>query len=390
MWKSRIAYIGLILLSGVLLFFCAKPFFFCLGIGLVLLAGILWGCLRRDAGAIRVTMEVAHGGQTGRELPLRFRVDHPEKLLATGAVIIELQIRNAMFHTIEKRRFLLPMEDGKEYYEVLWPVERCGELRFHCESVRVRDMLRLFLLSARPFPELSTICHPVRMEIQTETAPNIVGISWDEGFIQNRKGNDPSEMFDIREYVPGDDIRAIHWKLSSKTEELILRQASDPSHYDVAILPDFGIHQWGKPMTAEEGCAAVAMGAAIGEQLVERGLTFCLVIPTDSGLQIREVHDERQLQQALAAWLSLRIQENAGNGIQFFRMQHLEERFTRLIILSAGKYEQDMKGMESRIGITILNAISGMETVRNDESENCIITEFPAEQKPGCIYRVTC
>lgn len=390
MWKNRAAYIGLILLLSVLLFFSAKPFFFCVGIGLILLAGLIFFCLRRDARTIQVTMETPHGGKAGEELPLRFRVEQSGKLLATGAVLVELQIHNVMFHTVEKKRFLIPMEDGKEYYEIMWQIRQCGEVRFHCEGIHVRDMLRLFLFSAKAFPDLCTVCYPVPMEVQMETAGDIVGISREEGFVQNRKGSDPSEMFDIREYAPGDDIRAIHWKLSSKTDELILREASDPSHYDVAVLPDFGKNQWGKVLNEEESCGAVALGAALGEQLTARGYTFCMVIPTNSGLQIREVHNERQLRQVLAAWMGYRIQENAGNGVQFFRMQHLEERFTRLVILSAGRYEQDLKGLESRIGVTILNIVQGLETVRNEKSGNCIITEIPVKQKPGCVYRITC
>lgn len=390
MWKNRAAYIGLILLSGILLFFSAKPFFFCVSVGLVLLAGILVLCLKRDAKTIRVTLELPSGGQVGRELPLRFRVEGAEKLLATGAVLIELQIRNSMFHKIEKKRFLIPMEDGKQYYEVMWPVRECGELRFHCESIGVRDMLRLFVLPAKAFPELCTVCYPVRMDVQTETARDIVGTSRDEGFLQNRKGSDPSEMFDIREYVPGDDVRSIHWKLSSKTDELILREASEPSHYDVAILPDFGRTAWGEPLNEEEGCGAVAVGVALGEQLLQRGFSFCMVIPADNGLQVKEVHNERQLHQVLAAWMGFRIQENAGNGLEFFRIQHLEEQFTRLVILSAGRYGQNLKGLESRMGVTILNMVKDLDMIRNEESGNCIITEFPARQQPGCTYRVIC
>ena len=65
------------------------------------------------------------------------------------------------------------------------------------------------------------------MDIRVELDKNMTGASQEEGMIQNRKGNDPSEIFDIREYVPGDDIRSIHWKLSSKTDTLILKEASN-------------------------------------------------------------------------------------------------------------------------------------------------------------------
>ena len=390
MWKNRTTYIGLILLSAILLFFTAKPFFFLLLLGLFLLAGILYFCLFRDTKKIRISLELQHGGQEGKALPLCFRIEYPGRLSAAGAILVELQIRNVMFHTIDKKRFLIPLEDKKTVYEVDWPVKCCGEIRFHCEQIQVRDVLRLFAIKGTPFPELSTVCYPMRMEVCAEASRTITGISRQEGAVQNRKGSDPSEMFDIREYVPGDDIRSIHWKLSSKTEELILRQASEPSHYDVAMLPDFGRKQWGDTLHEEEGSAAIALGTALAEQLLEQGYAFCMVIPTDSGLQIREVRNERQFRQVLAAWLGFRIQENAGNGLQFFGMQHLEEQFTRLVILSAGKYEQELKGMEDRIGITILNVMEDLDAVRREESGNCMIEEFPARQKAGCTYRITC
>lgn len=390
MWKNRTTYVGLILLSVILLYFSANSFFLLWLVGLFLLAIALLLCLRRDTVKLRVVMELRHGGQAGKSMPLRFRLEYSGRLIATGSVLVELQIRNVMFHTIEKKRFLIPLENEETVYELDWPVKNCGEIRFHCEKIQVRDVLRLFALNIPSFEDLSMVCYPAPMEVQAEISGSNFGISREEGMTLNRKGNDPSEMFDIREYVPGDDIRSIHWKLSSKTEELILRQASEPSHYDVAIMPDFGRDQWGAPMLDVEADAAIALGTALAEQLVAQGYVFCMIIPTNSGLQVREIRSERQFRQVLAAWMGFQIQENAGNGLQFFRMQHLEEQFTRLVILSAGRYHQDLRGMEERIGITILNAIEDLEEIHREESGNCMIAEFPTGQTAGGTYRVTC
>ncbi len=390
MWKNRTTYIGLILLSVILLYFSAKPFFLLWLIGLFLLAIALLSCLRRDTGKIRVAMELRHGGQAGKSLPLCFRLEYSGRLTATGSVLVELQIRNVMFDTIEKKRLLIPLENGKNFYELEWQVQNCGEILFQCEKIQIRDVLRLFALNISPFEEMRMVCYPAAMDVQAEISGSVSGISREEGMTLNRKGNDSSEMFDIRDYVPGDDIRSIHWKLSSKTGELILRQASEPSHYDVAILPDFGRNQWGTALRDAEGSAAVALGTALAEQLVEQGYAFCMIIPTNSGLQVREVRSERQFRQVLAAWMGFQIQKNAGNGLQFFRMQHLEEQFTRLVILSAGKYEQDLKGMEERICITILNVMEDLEEIHREESGNCVIAEFPAAQTAESTYRITC
>ena len=86
-------------------------------------------------------------------------------------------------------------------------------------------------------------------------------------------------------------MRTIHWKLSGKTDQLIVRQPSDPSHYNIALLPDFGrIHQ-GETVSQAELNAAVALSAAIAEQLVLRGVPFCTVLPEKDGVRLYEIRN---------------------------------------------------------------------------------------------------
>lgn len=49
-----------------------------------------------------------------------------------------------------------------------------------------------------------------------------------EEYSKERGGDDPSEVFQIRNYQPGDKLRSIHWKLSAKTEEMMVREQSLP------------------------------------------------------------------------------------------------------------------------------------------------------------------
>lgn len=45
---------------------------------------------------------------------------------------------------------------------------------------------------------------------------------------KERGGDDPSEIFRIRDYQPGDKLRSIHWKLSAKTGAPMVREQSLP------------------------------------------------------------------------------------------------------------------------------------------------------------------
>lgn len=58
-----------------------------------------------------------------------------------------------------------------------------------------------------------------------------------EHFSEDKPGDDPSEVFDIREYEDGDRIRNIHWKLTSKRDEFMVKEYSLPlGHFGAVIL----------------------------------------------------------------------------------------------------------------------------------------------------------
>lgn len=52
-------------------------------------------------------------------------------------------------------------------------------------------------------------------------------------------GNDNSEIFNIREYVPGDKLQSIHWKLSAKENELIVKEMSQPKACPIVLFLEY-------------------------------------------------------------------------------------------------------------------------------------------------------
>ena len=197
-------------------------------------------------------------------------------------------------------------------------------------------------------------------------------------------------MFDIREYVPGDDIRAVHWKLSSKTDTLILREASDPSHYNLAVLIDLGLEQENEPVSSASLNAAIAYGSGIMEKLVRQRVPFCVVIPTKTGLRVYEIREERDFHQFCAIWYGIPMQRNAGTGFQLFLRERMEQKFTRMLILTAGKYEQNLKGMSQRIGITVIGTTQEERVLHTNLGNRLDIVELPENLESDEQYRIRC
>lgn len=178
--------------------------------------------------------------------------------------------------------------------------------------------------------------------------------------------------------------------MSSKTDQLIIRQAGAPSHYDLVLLPDLGMERDGAAVSLSERNAAIAYGYALGEQLLRLGLGFCLAIPAGSDIELREVRDMRTFRDVVSLWLSLRLPKNVGDAMQIFRMQHLDALFSRMVLLCPGKFDRGRGETGGQMGLTVLSVVTGMNTSRTEFSGGLEIVEVPAEQSGEDICRILC
>ena len=102
------------------------------------------------------------------------------------------------------------------------------------------------------------------------------------------------------------------------------------------------------------------------------------------------MQNERQLRSVMAQWLSTPIPKREGIGIKYFSMQHLEQHFSRLVILSAGEYESNLNGLEKRIGVTIVSAVKGDKVIREHAQKISGITEILMDIDQKKVYQIIC
>ena len=380
-----------VVLLLALFFFSASYLLTLLGVllGLALALSLL---LHRDTRRFSLQLYTAPAGQVEHPLELILTTAQAHRLLAAGCAEVELEIESVMFHDIQRQTLRIPLGDQQTRFSFSLPQKLCGAVRFRCKSIRLWDLLGVFSAPCAKFPEVQTILFPETPPLDLTISNVAIGSANAEGFMQNRPGGDPSEVFDIREYVPGDDVRSIHWKLSCKMDTLICRQSSDPSHYDVALLPDLCLAHQSGPVTHQELNAAVALVIALGEQLLAAGIPFCLVLPAPQELQILEVQSAVQLhQQLLPQWMSIAVSSQDGAGLQYFLAEHMEQYFTRLFIVSAGQYEQDVRSLGKRIGTTVLSVdLDAAAPSHLNLASGCESIILPAQTPKNFTYRILC
>lgn len=120
------------------------------------------------------------------------------------------------------------------------PMNNCGNLAITVEKVRIYDYLSIFAWTVGKDFETQNILvlPPLReMYLGKDRWYNETNEDSDR-FSLYKKGDDPSEIFDIREYMDGDKIQRIHWKLSGKTGNLMVKVGSLPLTKAVNIFVD--------------------------------------------------------------------------------------------------------------------------------------------------------
>lgn len=393
MWKNRAGY-GVMILAALVLFISSgQPFMAYIAAVMSVLAVLTAVLIRRDASRISMELSVPGRVMEGKEIALVLNVRTTGRIWVTQKLIADIEMKNQMFGKVHRELVEVLFSKKKKEYRVEIPLKCCGQIEFTAKDIAVQDLFRFARVRTGDSAKLHCICYPRRMNIQVETSRKTIGTPKNEGVMQNRKGNDPSEMYDIREYVPGDDIRSIHWKLSSKTDSLILREPSNPSHYRVAVLADYGVENWDqedRTVKEKEWNTIIAAGSAICKGLADKGEKFCMIFPGINGLESFEIENRQDYVRMLTQWMCMPMKKEQGTGYRYFMKQGLDQEFSRLVILSAGRYEQKLNRADNRIGITIVSAVNDIETVRGSQiSESCEMIEIPVEGTDG-VQRIIC
>ncbi|MDY4079142.1 MAG: DUF58 domain-containing protein [Clostridium sp.] len=115
----------------------------------------------------------------------------------------------------------------------------CGKLIIEIQSLKIYDYLTFSSVKKKVNKSKEIIVLPQIYDLNFSS--NVININSLDGeiFSKDKAGDDPSEVFNVREYVEGDKIQRIHWKLSSKVDNVMIKEYSQPIVNDSIIIVEF-------------------------------------------------------------------------------------------------------------------------------------------------------
>ena len=114
----------------------------------------------------------------------------------------------------------------------------CGILKVRCAGITIYDPLKLFKFTVGKNVGINISVMPEGHEISGQVVYSDKVNDESNIFSEHKPGDDPSQVFDLRNYNPGDRLNRIHWKLSSKKDEFIVKDYSLPVDVPCLIFLD--------------------------------------------------------------------------------------------------------------------------------------------------------
>ena len=249
MWKRRLVWGAWILISALLYFFENNPGTRALLVASVLIPAASVLCAVLSTKRIALSLSVPETCKKGEETVCVVRT---AGLLPGTQLCCCVNAVNRL--TLETATLDLAVSAfGKQTAAAV--ATHCGTVSVSVENGRVQDLFGLWASGA-------ISCDTEYLTVQPELfIPNVAFAESEtfsadgERWSMQRPGTDPSETFSIREYLPGDPIRQIHWKLSQKNDTTMLRELGLPVAEETLLLLDTS--------ASDDGLDAEAMDASM-------------------------------------------------------------------------------------------------------------------------------
>ena len=196
----------------------------------------------------------------------------------------------------------------------------CGTVNFRIKRCRISDMLKLFTLrigkkeSDAPDKTCTLTILPEYTPLENSISDySEMGLETDE-YSKTKKGDDPSEIFDIRDYADGDKLNRVHWKLSAKQDKTMVKDYSLPLTNSIMLMLDLV-----KPSNDGDELAKfdslIETAASLSQHLLDNGVPHRVVFfdKINNRLVVENITDEESHGEMIA--MLLRAQMCDKNSI---------------------------------------------------------------------------
>jgi len=248
----------------------------------------------------------------GSMVHLQMKLDVASKIPVGSAEKVELKVSSKLPLPPYKSKIQITKPVTGERWRLKpgakLPTEHCGKLYVQLHRPGVFDYLGLFRLRSRKTNSQTVLILPEPVEM--EVPPNL--FKHLEPRWRKKPGGGFAENHEIRQYQPGDNLNQIHWKLSAKVGELMLREPMMPERGLMLLTMDLN----GTPAELDRKLGRLLW---LSQWLLDRELTFGIRVLTAKGIEGWTIGCKEDLDRCIISLLDTPFARNGSVQDVFFR-----------------------------------------------------------------------
>lgn len=287
---------------------------------------LLW----RKKDGIRVRMELPDGcAARGKAFPFSIIVSNKSRFIGFGAMI-EYRWGNAFtqgYQTKRERIWISPRKGAR----ITQQLESVYAGRIEAELTRfvVCDAFHIVEYAGCPGSGSWTMIYPVPNIGEEDRLSAVVHEFPDEEETKKR-GTEYNPDYEVREYIEGDELKSIHWKLTAKREHLMVRERLAAGKEKINVLLPLGQdkEQNDRLMDAFSGVCALLIEKGYPVQIFWMGMV--------DALQSGYAAEQGELDGITAEILSMGGLKQPGAAEQQMALVHPGESY---ILIQTGAYQ---------------------------------------------------
>ena len=292
----------------------------------------------------------------------------------------DLVYENKMLGLEKRSRFSANLSSHRLTLSLDFKPEYCGSYAVRLEHLRCLDIFGLCSepLSAPESRLITVYPKPISIQFTSQTMPR--GRMEEGPRSVNRKGNDTTEVFDLRAYQPGDDIHTIHWKLSQKTDELLVREPADSPRYDTLILMDTGRFEKQSPSNPKQLSLTAGLTLSVSQTLLNMRIPHHIGRVVGDDLLITEIREQADFNQMADLWMGVALPEEKGMGLRLLSMKDLAAPYRRLFYLTARACPEEIDTLSPDLAIFALTVHKNNSEAGMSRRGNRVLMNLTEEQ----------
>ena len=268
---------------------------------------------------------------------LTYRINNPGRY-PVARITFRIRMENQMTGAARERRVSATAGSRETVTaELSLQNSKVGTVVVSTAKIRVYDAFGLFVFRKPDLQDQAVIIYPDMRNVEVHMEKPVENTGDGSRYSPDRPGQDVSEIFALREYVPGDEIRKIHWKLSGKTDRTMVRDFSLPLNYSVFLLLEL------TRGSEELVDAQVEIFLALSRTLLENGISHNMgwYDAAEERFNVDELDDFEELELAAAGVLSSYAAEESGAALDFYSASGYRSRNNILLyVVTAPKLDK--------------------------------------------------